>query len=286
MASTPRPAATAWNARRIVATGAGLALAIALSLGLPAATADAQSTDTPNTRPVPLDDGSRPVRVRVPSLGIDLPVVWEGRRVAGNPVGYPLCDVAQYLTSAERDLVLPGQPGSSWIYAHAQPGMFLPLTETYFTQGKPGLLDKLITLQLRDGRLLTYRIVEVDVAFDYDIADRPSQRQQRLVLQTSTGYTGESPRLMVAGRLVDAEWTDEPRPEPQPRACWQPPPAPTPRARENDRAGRTARAEAPAPTAAPVAEPDEPLDPLTLVLGSGAVLLGATIVAVYIVRRP
>ena len=28
-----------------------------------------------------------------------------------------------------------------------------------------GLLDKLITLQLRDGRLLTYRTVEVDVSF-------------------------------------------------------------------------------------------------------------------------
>jgi hypothetical protein len=291
MASTPRPPATVRVARRLVVAVAALALAAALGFGPWVATVEAQGAAqaVPVAQPVPLDEGSRPVRVRVPYFGIDLPVVWSERQVAGNPAGYPLCDVAQYLISREQGLVLPGQPGTSWIYGHAQPGMFLPLTESYFTSGRAELMGKLIKLQLRDGRLLTYRISEVRVAHDYEIAERPNDEQQRLVLQTSTGSTGASPRLMVAGRLIEAEWTDEPPPVAQPRACWQPPPAATPRARQNARTTRTAKSDksdTPAPTAAPVVEAGDQLDPVTMLVGSGAVLLGATVVAVYIVRRP
>ncbi len=263
-----------------------MALATAMALVLPATMALAQDelsptpSASPTERAVPLDEGSRPVRVRVPYFDVDLPVVWSGRRVAGNPAGYPLCDVAQYLVDEELELRLPGTPGTSWIYGHAQPGMFLPLTESYFENGRRELLGRLIRLQLRDGRLLTYRITQVDVSFDYGLAERPNQRQHRLVLQTSTGSTGASPRLMVAGRLVDSEWTDEPRPEPNPRACWQEA-EPTPR---NGRSG--GRQAAPAPTPEPVIEPEESTDALTLILGSGAILLGATLVAVYLVRRP
>ncbi len=286
MDNHPRPPTTGPRCLRRLRGSGALVLAAAVVLTgavalLDPATTSAQEPTTPSSpaaSPVPLDEGSRPVRVRVPYFEIDLPVVWSGRKVAGSPPGYPLCDVAQYLLDEDLGLVLPGQPGSSWIYAHAQPGMFLPLTESYFGNGKRELLGRLIKLQLRDGRLLTYRISEVDIALDYDIAERPNERQQRLVLQTSTGTTGASPRLLVAGRLIDSEWTDEPRPEPNPRACWQAP-QPTPR---NGRGNRGT----PEPTPVPVIESDDPLDPLTLVLGSGAVLLGATVVAIYVVRRP
>lgn len=290
MVSTPRAARAARQQRSIARAAMDLVLAAALTLALPAAMAMAQdeatlaSSPTPSAKPVPLDEGSRPVRVRVPYFDIDLPVVWSGRTVAGNPAGYPLCDVAQYLTDTDQELVLPGQPGTSWIYGHAQPGMLLPLTESWFTNRANELQGKLIKLQLRDGRLLTYRISTVDVAFDYGIAERPDVRQQRLVLQTSTGTTGDSPRLLVAGRMIDAEWTDEPRPEANPRACWQAP-RPTPKGAQASASDRNT----PRPTPAPVAEPDEPegpTDTLRLVLGSGAVLLGATVVAVYVARRP
>jgi hypothetical protein len=242
------------------------------------ATPTAAVVSTPTSRPVPLDQPSRPVRVRVPALGIDLPVVSSERRVAGNPQGYPLCDVAQYLVSRAQELALPGQAGTAWVYAHAQPGMFLPLVQTYFDDGMAGLMGKLVTLQLRDGRLLTYRVADVRVDRDYDIAERPNDRQQRLVLQTSTGPSGEFPKLLLAARLVGAAWTDEPRPAADPRACWQPTPRPTPRTRNGDRQ---------TPRATPTPEPaEEPLDVATLALGSGAVLLGATVVAVWIARRP
>ena len=275
--------------RRIASVGVSLALAGTLASALLSTLAVAQgetpagTTASPTEQPVPLDAGSRPVRVRVPYFDIDLPVVWSGRKVAGNPAGYPLCDVAQYLVDEGLGLSLPGQPGSSWIYGHAQPGMFLPLTLSYFENGRQELMGRLIRLQLRDGRLLTYRIVDVDVGFDHDIAKRPNQRQQRLVLQTSTGTSGASPRLLLAGRLIDAEWTDEPRPEPNPRACWQEP-EPTPKRTNKD----TSTAGTPQPTPGPEAEADVdvPIDTLTLVLGSGAILLGATMVAVYVVRRP
>lgn len=287
MACPPQSASVPWTLRAARHIGASLALtgALALALALPSAVAQAQdaspteSAVKPSEMPLPLDERSRPVRVRVPYFDIDLPVVSSRRTVAGNPAGYPLCDVAQYLDDEGLGLQLPGAPGTSWIYGHAQPGMFLPLTLSYFQNGKQELMGRLIRLQLRDGRRLTYRVVAVDAAFDYDIAQRPNEQQHRLVLQTSTGTTGASPRLLIAGRLVDAEWTDEPRPEPHPRACWQQPdPTPT---QDHENKGRT-----PEPTATPVIETDEPLDTLTLVLGSGAVLLGATLVAMYVARRP
>jgi hypothetical protein len=83
-----------------------------------ASTAVRAAQDTP-----PLDEPSVPVRIRIPSIGVDLPVVSSELRVRGNRRGYPLCDVAQYWTIYD----LPGAPGTTWVYAHAQPGMFLPI---------------------------------------------------------------------------------------------------------------------------------------------------------------
>jgi hypothetical protein len=217
------------------------------------------------------------VRVRIPYAGVDLPVISSERTLPGNPRGYPLCDVAQYWTRFD----LPGEPGTTWLLAHAQPGMFLPLYElTYLGDDPDQLVGKLVKLQLRDKRLLTYRITEVRPAassVDVSIARRPNGRQQRLVLQTSTGPAGTDAKLQVAAKLIDAEWTDEPRPDPQPRVCWQPAPRPT---------RKPSQSAGPVPTPDPVVEPGEPVDSMALVVGSMAVLLGASLVAVYIIRRP
>ena len=161
--------------------------------------------------------------------------------------------------------------------------MFLPLTESYFRNGKQELLGRLIKLQLRDGRLLTYRIAQVDVAFDWDIAERPTKTPAPPGAPDEHGHLGrlasadggrtphrrrvdrraapgtEAARLL-AGAGADAEEPEKHRPE--------------------------QRTPQPTPTPEPVVEPDEPLDTMTLVLGSGAILLGATLVAVYVVRRP
>ncbi len=165
---------------------------------------------------VAVDKPSRPVRVRVPSLGIDLPIVWDGRKVRGASPGAVPCDVA--LTWSPFDL--PGAPGTSWVLAHAQEGMFLPLLETLETEGKQALLGHRVELQLRDGRLFTYRTYRVNPrATNTAIGFKGrTAGEHRLVLQTSTGV-GSAPKLLVAARLVDVGTTDEPRPRPNPRAC-------------------------------------------------------------------
>jgi hypothetical protein len=230
--------------------------------------------------PRSLDGPGVPVRVRVPSLGIDLPVVSSERNVPGNRRGYPLCDVAQYWTIYD----LPGAPGTAWIYAHAQPGMFLPLLLNAQATGGDGLLGRLVTVQLRDGRLLRYRIDQVrQHALDRRIARRDRASEQKLVLQTSEGPPGTVPKLHVAARLTGVERTDEPAPRARPRACWQPRAGTT-----NGRDGRPGPSPTPAATATGLGDggPGTLGSAASLTLGGGAVLLGALIVAVYLVRRP
>ncbi len=251
-------------------------LAPAAMLGsLPVAPAVALGQDKP-----PLDDPAVPVRVTVPSLGVDLPVLSSERTVPGNVRDYPLCDVAQYWTRYD----LPGAPGTTWIYAHAQPGMFLPLLLNAEATSGEGLLGQMVTLQLRDGRLLRYRIVEVKQhAYNRRLALRARPSQQRLILQTSEGPPGTIPKLQVAANLIGATYTDEAAPKAQPRACWQP----RPRATNGGKPGRNGAAK-PTPEASPVdpAAAGNTTDGASLALGGGAVLIGATIVAIYLVRRP
>lgn len=177
-------------------------------------------------RPVPVegalgaivDQATRPVRVRIPSLDIDLPVVSLERRVKGATPGYPACDVAFFWPVFD----LPGAPGTTWILAHAQEGMFLPLLDTARRLGPDSLLGRKVELQLRDGRLFTYRTYRVKRHADnYDLGlatQGRKDREQRLVLQTSTGI-GSAPKLQIAARLLDVGTTEESRPRPRPRAC-------------------------------------------------------------------
>jgi hypothetical protein len=177
-------------------------------------------TPAPSSTPerVALDEPSPPVRIRIPSLGIDLPVIRSDRRVRGSTPGYPACDVAIWWEVFDR----PGQPGTTWIMAHAQEGMFLPLLEAANERSPRSLRGRLVELQLRDGRLLTYRTFRVKPrtsTTDLRLATAGRrEREHRLVLQTSTGR-GSDPKLLVAARLVRATSTDEPRPRPKPRAC-------------------------------------------------------------------
>jgi hypothetical protein len=259
--------------------GAIIAAAAAISMTFPFVSALAPHAPLPSpatvaAQDVRLDKPSVPVRIQVPAAGIDLPVVSSERTVRGNRGDYPLCDVAQYWTIYD----LPGAPGTTWIYAHAQPGMFLPLFTISEATGGEGLLGKIVELQTRDGRLLRYRITEVkERAYNRKIAQTGQPSQHRLILQTSTGPPGTIPKLQVAARLIGAQEATEPAPKAEPRACWQP------------RSGSTSGNDGPRdkPTADPTEalETTAPVNAMTLVLGSGAVLLGATFIAVYVVRR-
>ena len=160
----------------------------------------------------PLDEPSVPVRITIPGLGIDLPVVSSERNVPGNARGYPLCDVAQYWTLYD----LPGAPGTTWVYAHAQAGMFLPMLLRAEATAGAGLMGKLVTLQLRDGRLLRYRIDEVKQhAFN-----RPSRPASD---PTSSGSCSRRARARLA----------------RPRGCRSPRPSWAPSGPTSRRPGRS-----------------------------------------------
>jgi hypothetical protein len=272
------------------AAGLALALTTVAAVGplvplaspiVSAAEGDPAEGTTPEGRP-PLDEPAIPVRIRVPSLRIDLPVVSSERNVPGNQRDYPLCDVAQYWTIYD----LPGAPGTTWIYAHAQPGMFLPIFLTADATAGRGLLGREITVQLRGGRLLRYEIDEVKQhALNRRIARRDRPGEHRLVLQTSEGPPGTVPKLQVAARLIGTEWTDERVPTPRPRACWQPRAAVS-NGDGNGRPGQSERPDASPDATAAAASTDDPMGGASMALGGGAVLLGATLVAVYLVRRP
>lgn len=228
------------------------------------------------------DKPAVPVRIEIPAVSIDLPVVSSERSLPGNrPKDYPLCDVAQYWTRYD----LPGAPGTTWIYAHAQPGMFLPLFTTSEATDGNGLLGMSVEVQTGDGRLLTYRIDEVrERATNRRIGRGGPASEHRLILQTSTGPPGTIPKLQAAAGLVSARRTDEPAPKAKPRVCSQPATASGGSAVSGVNEG-SGSPQATDSTTVAEAEVDASLDASTLLLGSGAVLLGATLFAIFLVRR-
>jgi len=121
-------------------------------------------------------------RVVVPALGIDLPVV----RPPSDPNAFPYCNVAEYLPSMSR----PGSPGTTYLFAHARDGMFLPLLLQSRIANGNAMLGMLVQVYTSDDQLFLYEITRVL----RHQADLYSQPQEQLALQTSEG-----PRKGVPG---------------------------------------------------------------------------------------
>ena len=120
-------------------------------------------------------------RVVVPALRIDLPVV----RPPNDPGHFPYCDVAEYLP----ELSQPGSPGTTYLFAHAREGMFLPLLRTADAK----MVGMLVQVYTSDDQLFLYEITRVMRRQDsLDFAFAATREQ--LILQTSEG-----PRAGVAG---------------------------------------------------------------------------------------
>ena len=145
-------------------------------------------TLAPSAPPVP---SSSPVvsrvatRVVVPALRIDLPVV----RPPNDPHHFPYCDVAEYRREASQ----PGSPGTTYLYAHARVGMFLPLLLGSRINNGSAMLGTLVQVYTNDDRLFLYEITRV-LRHQSEIYSEP---EEELVLQTSegpakgyAGYTG------------------------------------------------------------------------------------------------
>ncbi|MBA3779212.1 MAG: hypothetical protein H0X16_07940 [Chloroflexi bacterium] len=182
-------------------------------------------TPTSTARPTP-DEDAVATRVVVPALDIDLPVVSGELDPPGNPGNYPLCDVAQYLTVQGVDWdVVPGREGTTYLFAHAREGMFLPLLLESQREDGAGMLGALAQVYTRDEILYLYEISVVKRhATDFDLATDLEEGEHRLILQTSEGPSGTVPKLQVAARLIDIQELDDPdpdvvAPEPHPRIC-------------------------------------------------------------------
>ena len=151
------------------------------------------------------------------SLNVDLPVVSGTLVVPGNRDFYPLCDVAMYLDG----FVAPGVPGTTYLYAHAQQGMFLPLLRASEVDDGAAMIGARVEVFSADGKLHAYEIERVKRhSTDLSIAVvEPGQHQ--LVLQTSEGPTGTIPKLQIAARPVSVADVslDEARPVARPRVC-------------------------------------------------------------------
>ncbi len=156
-------------------------------------------------------------RIRIPSLAIDLPIVPGDHVVPGNLDLYPLCDVAMFMV----EFVQPGEPGATYVYAHAQRGMFAPLLRVSEIDDGAAMVGALVEVYTSNDELHVYEITRIKRhATDLSLA-RPAPGEHMLVLQTSEGPSGTIPKLQVAARplsVVPAPH-DEANPSPSPRVC-------------------------------------------------------------------
>jgi LPXTG-site transpeptidase (sortase) family protein len=123
--------------------------------------------------------GNVAVRVVIPRLGIDLPIV------EGDGMAAPMGEAAHFPGTA-----WPDAHSNTYIYAHAQEGMFLPLWNA-----KVG--DE-VRLTLRDSQQRCFRVSEVIPKVPWnDTSYLLPTPDERLTLQTSTSYTPTAPRFVV-----------------------------------------------------------------------------------------
>lgn len=142
---------------------------------------DVTITATPGA-PRPIPDG---FRVRVPRLGIDLPIQ-EGvlqRDVdqQQTPEGY-----AFHLPGS----ALPGERGNTYLYAHARRGMFLSLWDAR--------VGDAVEIVFPDGTVRAYVVSDVRPRVPPDdVSVAQPTPDERLTLQTSTGPSPSDPRFVA-----------------------------------------------------------------------------------------
>ena len=134
-----------------------------------------------------------PTRVRVAALDIDLPVVTP----PNDPHHYPFCGVAEFIDQMSR----PGRAGTTYLYAHARPGMFLAILEASRVDAGSSMVGLTVEIFTSDDRRFTYRVAEVRRhVTSIDFAYRATVEQ--LILQTSEGPYGTPGKTMLIAKPV------------------------------------------------------------------------------------
>ncbi|MEO6208296.1 MAG: sortase [Candidatus Limnocylindrales bacterium] len=145
-------------------------------------------TAKPTAAPTAAQANRTATRVVIPALEIDLAVV----RPPGGPSAYPLCKVAMYL----QNLHQPGQPGATYLYAHAREGMFLPLLDQSKINNGRAMIGMLVQVYTSDNRYYLYQITEVR-RHQLTLSDAINAKEEELWLQTSEGPKGTPGKLQV-----------------------------------------------------------------------------------------
>ena len=162
-------------------------------------------------------------RIVIASRDIDLPIISREKRIKGQgPDKYPPCDVALYHTAFGQ----PGEPGTTYIYAHARDGMFLPLLLASEHHDGASLLGALVQVYTSDDQEYVYQITQVKRhALDFSLALDAPPGSQQLILQTSEGPRGTVPKLQILAEPVDVlnASARDANPKAHPRACYNTP---------------------------------------------------------------
>lgn len=149
---------------------------------IPIITDPAFNSPSPSPSALPVTTNrALPVRVVIPELHIDLPVV------PGDGYDVPLYKAATY----PAPLDLPGQGGRAMLYAHARDGMFGNL----LLQGRVG---QHVTVYLADGTTLHYVVRQYFKRWPSTQVQwlQPASHEE-LILETCTSYNPNDPRVIA-----------------------------------------------------------------------------------------
>jgi hypothetical protein len=152
-------------------------------------------------------------RIVIRRLRIDLPIMLQ----VGKQYGiYPLCDVALY----QPLLGQPGQGRATYLYAHAQPGMFGPLLNESLRDDGRRMVGMTVEVYTSDDWVFLYEISEVR-RHTRTLDDAVKTTTERLWLQTSEGPAGHVPKLQVVADFLTAEKANpkDAHPPARPRIC-------------------------------------------------------------------
>lgn len=137
-------------------------------------------------------------RIKMPALGIDLPVV-------SSPPNeqFPLCNAAEYL-SLDKLLAYPGLPQATYLYAHARKGMFLPLLDASKVNNGAAMIGMWVEVYADDNQRHIYQVARVirHVSGSPALEEAAAATTDQLWLQTSEGPAGDPNKLQIVAEPI------------------------------------------------------------------------------------
>lgn len=185
------------------------------TIGVPTPTPDGSPDASPSGPASPTPPADRTAtRVVVGALGIDLPVMKQP-----DP-SYPACDVAMYI----EELGQPGQGRATYLYAHAQKGMFLPILNASKVNDGKAMIGMIVQVYTSDDRLFLYEVTQVR-RHQTTLDDAIKADTEQMWLQTSEagrmppGIIGPKVQLVAMPLSESPADPADAHPTPHPRDC-------------------------------------------------------------------